>query len=60
MAKTARKHGKFAGTVGGPGNFDELVSMGYTFIATGADVVGLMNYYQDMYSKVNGRDIADV
>ena len=34
--------------------------MGYTFIATGADVVGLMNYYQDMYSKVNGRDIADV
>ena len=60
VAKTARKYGKFAGTVGGPDNFDALVSMGYTFIATGADVVGLMNYYQDMYSKVKDRDIAEV
>ena len=60
IAKTARKYGKFAGTVGGPGNFDDLVAMGYTFISTGADVVGLFTYYQDMVSKVSGRDIADV
>ena len=60
IAKTARKYGKFAGTVGGPGNFDELVAMGYTFISTGADVVALFTYYRDMVSKVSGRDIAEV
>ena len=60
VAKTARKYGKFAGTVGGPGNFDELVEMGYTFISTGADVVALWQYYQDLVGKVSGRDIADV
>ena len=60
IAKTARKYGKFAGTVGGAGNFDELVAMGYTFISTGADVVALFTYYQDLVSKVSGRDIAQV
>ena len=60
VAKTARKYGKFAGTVGGPANFDELVSMGYTFISTGADVVGLFTYYQDLYAQVKDRDIAEV
>ena len=60
IAKTARKYGKFAGTVGGPGNFDDLVAMGYTFISTGADVVGLFTYYQDLVGKVSGRDIADI
>ncbi len=60
VAKTARKYGKFAGTVGGPGNFDELVEMGYTFISTGADVVALWQYYKDLVGKVSGRDIADV
>lgn len=60
IAKTARKYGKFAGTVGGPGNFDDLVAMGYTFISTGADVVGLFTYYQDLVGKVSGRDIAAI
>ena len=60
VAKTARKYGKFAGTVGGPGNFDALVEMGYTFISTGADVVALFKYYRDMVEKVSGRDIAEV
>jgi len=60
VAKTARKYGKFAGTVGGPGNFDELVAMGYTFISTGADVVALAKYYREMAEKVSGRDIAEV
>ncbi len=46
IAKTARKHGKFAGTVGGAGNFDELVNMGYNFISVGADVVALFQYYK--------------
>lgn len=57
VAECARRHGKFAGTVGGPGNFDELVDMGFTFISTGADVVGLSNYYSDLVSKVSGRNI---
>ena len=60
IAKTARKHGKFAGTVGGPGNFDKLVEMGYTFISTGADVVGLWKYYQEIAGAVSGRKIAEV
>ena len=60
VAKTARKHGKFAGTVGGPGNFDALVEMGYTFISTGADVVALYHYFTDLVEKVKGRDIAPV
>ena len=60
VAKVARKHGKFAGTVGGPGNFDDLVAMGYTFISTGADVVALWKYFQEIAGAVSGRDIAEV
>ncbi len=60
VAQCARRHGKFAGTVGGPGNFDALVDMGYTFISTGADVVGLWSYYQDLYSKIKDRDIREL
>ena len=60
IAKTARKYGKWAGTVGGPGNFDARVEMGYTFISTGADVVALFQYYQDIVGKVSGRDIKEV
>lgn len=57
VAECARRHGKFAGTVGSPANFDELVEMGYTFISTGADVCGLSDYYTDLVSKVSGRTI---
>lgn len=60
IAKTARANGKFAGTVGSPANFDSLVKMGYTFISTGADVVGLWQYYRDLVGGVSGRDICDV
>ncbi len=38
VAKTARKYGKFAGTVGGIGNFSHLVELGYNFINVDADV----------------------
>ncbi|PWJ58160.1 4-hydroxy-2-oxoheptanedioate aldolase [Dyadobacter jejuensis] len=48
VAEAARKHGKFAGTVGGPGNLQELIDMGYQFVSVGADVVGLKNYCQDL------------
>ena len=60
VAATARKYGKFAGTVGGTGNFDALVEMGYTFISVGADVVALFKYFRDIAGNISGRDIAEV
>lgn len=54
VAAAAKKHGKFAGTVGGPGNLDELKAMGYRFISIGADVVGLKNYYSTLMQAFNG------
>lgn len=60
IAKCARKHGKFAGTVGGAGNFDALVEMGYNFIATGADVVGLLPYFKNLYEAVKDRTAVEV
>ena len=57
IADCARRHGKWAGTVGGVANFDALVDMGYTFINTGADVIGLANYYKGISSQVSGRKI---
>ena len=48
IAECARRHGKFAGTVGGPGNFDELVDMGYNFISVGADVIFLQEGYKQV------------
>ena len=48
VAQVARAHGKFAGTVGGPGNLQDLHKMGYQFVSVGADVVGLRNYCTDL------------
>ncbi|NSW89896.1 MAG: aldolase [Firmicutes bacterium] len=48
IAETALAHGKFAGTVGGIGNLEELIDIGYTFINVGADVVGLSQYCRDI------------
>ena len=44
VAKTAQKHGKYAGTVSNIGNLEELIDMGYRFINIGADVLGLNEY----------------
>ena len=60
IAATARKYGKFAGTVGGTGNFDALVEMGYTFISVGADVVALSKYYKDIVANISDRKITEV
>jgi 2,4-dihydroxyhept-2-ene-1,7-dioic acid aldolase len=48
VAEACVKHGTFAGTVGGPGNFRQLVDMGYRFISVGADVVALGEYFQKL------------
>jgi 4-hydroxy-2-oxoheptanedioate aldolase len=53
VAEAAARHGKFAGTVGGPGNLKELIAMGYQFVSTGADVVGLKNYCHDLVGAFN-------
>ena len=46
IAECARRHGKFAGTVGGYGNFDHLVELGYNFISVGSDVICLSEGYR--------------
>lgn len=53
IADICKKHNKYAGTVGGPGNFKELVEMGYQFISAGADVISLCTYYKDIISKIS-------
>lgn len=48
VAEAARKHGKFAGTVGSMANAQERVDMGYQFVNIGADVIGLGAYFQGL------------
>lgn len=60
VAQTARKHGKFAGTVGSTANLDSLVDMGYTFVSMGADVVALTKYFKDISDNAQGRKIVAV
>ena len=43
VAEVCRAHGKYAGTVGNPGNAKELIEMGYRFINIGADVLGMLH-----------------
>lgn len=52
VAEVARKHGKFAGTVGSTGNMKELYDMGYRFISMGADVLALNQYYADIMKQI--------
>ena len=51
VARTARKHGKHAGTVGGIKDFGRLTDMGYNFISVGADVLGLADYYTNIVKE---------
>jgi len=50
VVATAHKYGKFAGTVGSAANLMDLKNMGYDFVSTGADVVGLTKYCNDLIS----------
>lgn len=52
IAQTARKHGKFAGTVGTPETMKDLVAMGYQFINVGADVEALRGYYTKQLKEI--------
>ena len=48
VAEVAVKHGKFAGTPASIDNLDELIAMGYKFLAIGADVVGIGEYCKQL------------
>ncbi|MHB0936482.1 MAG: HpcH/HpaI aldolase family protein [Armatimonadota bacterium] len=52
IAELCRKHGKYAATVGSPGNLQSLIDMGYTFINVCADVVGLFQYFHGIAGDV--------
>ena len=52
IAEVARRHGKFAGTVGTVETFDSLVAMGYQFINLGADVIALTEYFGSIISAL--------
>ena len=53
VARTARKYGKMAGTVGGLGNREELIAEGFNFINLGADVVGLSEYFRTIVQGIS-------
>ncbi|MCC6240160.1 MAG: aldolase [Phycisphaerales bacterium] len=48
VVQAALKHGKFAGTVGGLGNRQELIDMGFRFLSIGADVVAIYEYFANI------------
>ncbi len=48
IADVCKANGKFAGTVGSPGNLQELIDMGFQFVSIGADVLGLGDYFKKM------------
>lgn len=52
VAKTARKYGKMAGTVGGLGNRKQLIDEGFNFINLGADVVALTQYFGNIVKEL--------
>ena len=45
VADAARRHGKFAGTVGSLDNLDSLVNLGYQFVNLSADVTTLASTF---------------
>lgn len=50
-AETARKYGKFAGTVGNPGNVKDLYDMGYRYVNLCADVAILGRNFREVMEK---------
>lgn len=51
VAETARKYGKYAGTVGNPGNVKDLYDMGYRYVNLGADVAILGRNFREILEK---------
>lgn len=60
IAAAAKKHGKFAGTVGSIASLPSLVELGYQFISVGADVVGLREYFSKIASSFGSGPAAPI
>ncbi len=60
VARIARKHGKFAGTVGSKDNQDMLIDLGYQFINLGSDVRALASYFSDISEKCTDKTAKDI
>jgi len=58
VAYTARKHGKFAGTVGGMQNQDLLIELGFQFINLGSDVRALGTYFSNITASCTDKKAA--
>ena len=48
VVEAALAHEKFAGTVSGLWDIEELIEMGYRFINLGADVIGIAEYAKNL------------
>ncbi len=57
VVEVALAHGKFAGTVASPSNLDELIALGYRFLAMGADVLGLSQYCKSIMDEFTKRPL---
>jgi 4-hydroxy-2-oxoheptanedioate aldolase len=57
VAESALAHGKFAGTVGGLWNLEELIAMGYRFINLGADVLALTEYTRNLLKNFHDMNL---
>ena len=51
VAEAARKYGKYAGTVGGPGVLKDYYDMGYRYVNVSADVAILGRSFQEIKEK---------
>ncbi len=54
VAAAAKAHGKWAATVGALSAVPRLAEMGYQLISSGADVVGLRQYFSNVASTIGG------
>lgn len=52
VADAARRHGKFAGTTGRLANLEHLKEIGYQFVALGADVIALTEYFGNIAKEL--------
>lgn len=60
VAETARKHGKFAGTVASVANKQELIDIGYQFLNIGADVCILAEGFATTASAFGRKPVGPV
>jgi 4-hydroxy-2-oxoheptanedioate aldolase len=51
VAEAAKKHGKFAGIPASLQSMEEMIDLGYQFLALGADVIALHDYTNQMINR---------